>query len=78
MFENGIILTGGGAELYGLDIMMSKVLGITVHKPDGAIDCVAKGLSRINNFMPMRMRSNHKNITHQLTKYYESKKQNKK
>ena len=79
IFENGIILTGGGAELYGLDIMMSKVLGISVKKPSCAIDCVAKGLSRINNFIPLRMRSNNRNITSYLCKYYETKKkQNKK
>ncbi len=77
IFENGIILTGGGAELFGLDIMMNKVLGISVTKPDGAIDCVAKGLSRINNFIPNRMRTNNKNITQQLCKYYEAKKQKK-
>lgn len=75
IFENGIILTGGAAELFGLDIMMSKVLGIAVTKPEGAMDCVAKGLSRINNFIPLRMRSKNKNITQQLAKYYESKKQ---
>ena len=74
IFENGIVLTGGGAELYGLDIMMEKVLGIKVKKPDDAIDSVAKGLSRINNFIPLRMRSNNKNITAQLCKYYETKK----
>ena len=78
IFENGIILTGGGAELYGLDIMMNKVLGIAVTKPEGAIDCVAKGLSRINNFIPSRMRTNNKNITQQLCKYYEAKKEKKK
>ena len=77
IFENGIILTGGSAELYGLDIMMGKVLGISVTKPEGAIDCVAKGLSRINNFIPTRMRTNNKNITGQLSKYYETKKQTK-
>lgn len=78
IFENGIILTGGGAELHGLEIMMSKVLGIAVTKPEGAIDCVAKGLSRINNFIPARMRTNNKNITQQLCKYYEAKKEQKK
>ena len=74
IFSNGIILSGGGAQLFGLDIMMSKVLGVTVTEPDFPIDCVAKGLSRINAFMPMRMRSSCKNITSSLTKYYEMKK----
>ena len=74
IFENGIVLTGGGAELFGLDIMMEKVLDIKVRKPRDAMDSVAKGLARINNIMPLRMRSNNKNITQQLSRYYESKK----
>ena len=75
IFRNGIILTGGGAELYGLDLMMNKVLGIPVTKPKDAIDSVAKGLARINSFIPARMRTNKKNITHQLVKYYATKQQ---
>ena len=75
IFENGIILSGGGAEIYGLDIMMSKVFGIAVTKAQNPIDSVAKGLSRINAFMPLKLRSNGKNITSQLAKFYESKKE---
>ncbi len=73
-FANGIVLTGGGALIHGLDQMMSKVLGIPVTQPDDAMDCVAKGLSRINSFIPVRGRSANKNITHLVAKYYESKK----
>ena len=72
--ENGIILTGGGAELYGIDILLSKVLGLPVTKPQGAIDCVAKGLSRINSFLPANLKINNKNITNQIPKYYEGSK----
>ncbi len=74
IFENGIILSGGGSEIYGLDVMMSKVFGIAVTKPNNPIDSVAKGLSRINAFMPQKMRANGRNITSQLPKLYESKK----
>ena len=74
VFENGIVLTGGGALIFGLDIMTSKVLGIPVTMPDDPIDSVAKGLSRINTYIPMRTRSNNKNITSQIAKYYESRK----
>lgn len=74
VFRNGIVLTGGGALIFGLDTMMEKVLGIPVSLPDDAIDCVAKGLSRINTFIPMRMRQNNKNITSQVAKLYEAKK----
>ncbi len=72
IFENGIILTGGGAELYGIDSLLSKILGITVTKPQDAIDCVAKGLSRINNIIPSKIRAG-KNITSQIFKYYSDK-----
>ncbi len=77
IFENGIILTGGGSLIYGLDLLMSKILGISVTKPQDALDSVAKGLSRINAILPARMRSNNKNITSQLAKYYENKKSGK-
>ena len=75
IFENGIILSGGGSEIYGLDTMMSKVFGLAVTKANNPIDSVAKGLSRINTFMPQRLRANGKNITSQLAKFYASKKE---
>ncbi len=77
VFENGIILSGGGAEIYGLDVMMSKVFGISVTKANSPIDSVSKGLARINAFLPLKMRSG-KNITSQLAKLYESKKEDRK
>lgn len=77
VFKNGIVLSGGGALLYGLDMMMSKVLGIPVTVPDDPMDCVAKGLSRINTFIPMHSRAGGKNVTAQVAKYYENKKSSK-
>lgn len=77
IFDNGIILTGGAAELFGLDTMLEKVLGITVTKPANAIDCVAKGLSRIHTFLPVKKKTTSKNITSQLSKFYEAKKNQK-
>ncbi len=78
IFENGIVLTGGGAELFGLDKMLERVLGISVTKPNGAIDAVARGLSRIHTFLPAKIRTKGKNITDRLAKYYEQKKENNK
>jgi rod shape-determining protein MreB len=72
--ENGIVLTGGGAELYGMEILLSKVLGLPVTKPQDAIDCVAKGLARINGFLPTKLKINKKNITNQISEYYEGSK----
>ena len=74
VFENGIVLTGGGANLYGVDMLLEKVIGISVTRPDGAIDCVAKGLSRINGFISDRSRMQNKNITAQLADMYEQSK----
>jgi rod shape-determining protein MreB len=74
IFENGIVLSGGGSLIYGLDVMANKVLGIPVTQPEDPLDSVAKGLSRINSYIPMRIRSNNKNITLQIAKYYESRK----
>ena len=78
IFDNGIVLTGGGAELFGLDIMMEKILGVSVTKPNSGIDAVAKGLSRAHAFIPDRHHLNGKNITDKLAKLYEAKKTNKK
>jgi rod shape-determining protein MreB len=77
-FENGIVLTGGGALIYGLDTMMSKVLGINVTQPTDAIDSVAKGLSRINALIPTKARASGKNITDQVPKFYDAKKKTEK
>ena len=72
IFSNGIVLTGGGAELFGMDKLMEKILGIQVTKPQDAIDSVAKGLSRVNAFIQPRMKVANKNITSQIAAIYES------
>ena len=71
IFENGIILTGGGSEMYGLDIMKGKVLDISVITPENPINCVAKGLSRINNIIPVDVRASGRNITEDLAAIYD-------
>lgn len=71
--KNGIVLTGGGAMLHGLDLMMSKVLGVPVKKPSNPIDAVAKGLSIINTKIPVRTRAR-KNITNLIADYYKDSK----
>ena len=71
VFKNGIVLSGGGADLFGIETLMSKVLGISVTKANDAMDCVAKGLSRINAFIPAKAKVSGKNVTDDLAKYYE-------
>ena len=70
IFKNGIVLTGGGAMIHGLDLMMSKVLGIPVRQPFDPIDSVAKGLSMINSKIPVRGKAGKKNVTNLLADYY--------
>ncbi len=41
--DRGIVLTGGGALLRGLDLLISKETGIPVRVADNALDCVVEG-----------------------------------
>lgn len=72
-FKNGIILTGGGSMIHGLDKMMENVLGVPVYQPDNSIDSVAKGLSMINSMIPTKWRGGNKNLTSQIAKLYKEK-----
>ena len=41
--ENGIVMTGGGSLLYGIDQLISNVTGIHTRVADDPLRCVAKG-----------------------------------
>lgn len=41
--DRGIVMTGGGALLHGLDLLISEKTGLAVHVAEDAISCVAKG-----------------------------------
>ena len=43
IMTRGIVLTGGGALLYGLDHLISNELGIPVYVAENALTCVAEG-----------------------------------
>ena len=43
IIDHGIILTGGGALLRGLDQLINKFTGIDVHIAENPLDCVALG-----------------------------------
>jgi rod shape-determining protein MreB len=72
------VLSGGGAMLFGLDRMIERILEIPVVLASDPMDSVAKGLSRINNFLPARMRGQNKDVTSQLAKLYEARNAEKK
>ena len=40
---NGIVMTGGGSLLYGLDRLIANVTGIKTRVADRAVSCVALG-----------------------------------
>ncbi|MFE3555122.1 rod shape-determining protein [Streptomyces sp. NPDC059193] len=46
VMEHGIVLTGGGALLPGLDLRMASATGIPVYVADNPLDCVALGSGR--------------------------------
>ncbi len=80
VIENGIVLTGGGANLYGLDKMMRNVFKLPATLMKDADDCVARGLAAISGFLPVRMRSEGKDITEripELFRQYQSEKKKK-
>ena len=47
IMESGIYLTGGGALLKGLDILISKETGMPVHIADEPLNCVALGTGMV-------------------------------
>ena len=44
--ENGITLTGGGAQIYGMDALLTERTGITCTLADDADSCVAYGCGK--------------------------------
>ncbi len=44
--NNGIVMTGGGSLLNGLDILLSKETNLPVHVAEDAISCVAMGTGK--------------------------------
>ena len=49
ILNNGIVMTGGGALLNGLDILLSKQTNLPVHIADDPISCVALGTGKALN-----------------------------
>lgn len=47
LIEHGIVLTGGGALLKGLDQYLREKIGLAVSFPDNALYCVAEGTRKI-------------------------------
>ena len=60
IINNGIMLTGGGALLRGLDVLINRETGMPVHVAENPLDCVAVGtgkcldLGMVSNFRSNR------------------------
>lgn len=55
--NNGIVMTGGGSLLDGLDILLSKETNLPVHIAEEAICCVAMGTGKVLNEMSVISRT---------------------
>ena len=51
ILKNGIVLTGGGSLLYGLDRLMADVIEIQTHVAKDLIQCVALGTGQILKYL---------------------------
>ena len=47
IIDDGIMLTGGGALLRGLDILIHNETGMPVHVAENPLDCVAQGTGMV-------------------------------
>ena len=46
ILDQGIVMTGGGSLLHGIDVMISRVTGLPVRVADDPLNCVAVGAGR--------------------------------
>lgn len=62
IIDNGIMLTGGGALLRGLDVLINRETGMPVHIAEDPLDCVVNGTGKcldlgiVSNFRSNRAR----------------------
>ena len=58
--DKGILMTGGGSLLWGLDKLIAKRTGISVYIADDAISCVSKGTGEALNSIKVLQRASKK------------------
>jgi rod shape-determining protein MreB len=45
--DRGIIMTGGGALIRGLDLLLQQETGLPIHVDEDPLTCVVRGTGRI-------------------------------
>ena len=45
--DRGIVMTGGGALIRGLDVLLSQETGLPIHVDEDPLTCVVRGCGRI-------------------------------
>ncbi|MGE5370514.1 MAG: rod shape-determining protein [Solirubrobacterales bacterium] len=63
ILNNGIVMTGGGALLNGLDLLISRETSLPVHVADNAISCVALGTGKALSKETFANRKKSPNVT---------------
>jgi len=51
--DRGIVLTGGGAIMHGIDLLLNKEVGVPVYVADEPLNCVAAGTGRALEMLPV-------------------------
>ena len=51
VIKNGIVMTGGGSQLYGLDRLMADVIEIRTRVAKNPVQCVAQGTGKILEYL---------------------------
>ncbi len=63
VFTNGIILTGGGSLLAGMDKMINGVTGVKITRLKDAFNTPARGLMHLGEYLPDRLSPAIRNVT---------------
>jgi rod shape-determining protein MreB len=58
--EQGVVMTGGGSRLHGIDLLLRKELGVPVYLAEDPLSCVAVGTGRALGMLSVLAGANNK------------------
>jgi rod shape-determining protein MreB len=58
--EQGVVMTGGGSQLHGIDLLLRKELGVPVYLAEDPLSCVAVGTGRALGMLSVLAGANNK------------------